>query len=201
MLPSSAGPGRSGSTDSSLLRRVQAHDPEAWSRLVDWAGPLVLYWCRRSGLSPDDREEVFQEVFLAVAASIVRFRSDRAADSFRGWLLTITHRKIIDLGRRRLAQPRAEGGSDACQRLLALTGEELSASDPLHPDVELLRRALDIIRGDFAAQVWQAFWRTTVDGVTAPEAAAELKMTAHAVRKAKSRVLSRLRDEFRGLLG
>jgi RNA polymerase sigma-70 factor (ECF subfamily) len=41
-----------------------------------------------------------------------------------------------------------------------------------------------------------AFWKTTVDGESAADAAADLNMTRNAVYLAKSRVLRRLREEF-----
>jgi RNA polymerase sigma factor (sigma-70 family) len=190
------------STDSSLIRKVQAQDQAAWGRLVEWSGPLVLHWCRGAGLSAEDREDVFQEVFLAVASAITRFQNAREGATFRGWLLTITRNKIIDLARRRMQLPQAAGGSDGYRRLLDLSDEQLSASNPTDRSSRrlLLRRALDMLRAEFAERVWQAFWRTAVDGVSAPDVAGELEMTAAAVRKAKSRVLARLREEFRGLL-
>jgi RNA polymerase sigma-70 factor (ECF subfamily) len=162
----------------------------------------VYHWCRQAGVPSGDREDVFQEVFLAVASSIGRFRRDRPGDSFRGWLLTITRSKIIDLARRRLSQPGAQGGSDAYQQLLAVADEPLSANEPGAPDEQRQRllRALELIRGEFEPQTWQAFWRTAVDGVSAPDVAAELGMTGQAVRKAKSRILARLRREFGELL-
>jgi RNA polymerase sigma-70 factor (ECF subfamily) len=202
MPHSSTNPRPGSSTDSSLLRRVQGHETAAWNRLVEWAGPLILHWCRRAGLSAEDCEEVFQEVFLSVASNIGRFQGGRPGDTFRGWLLTITHSRIVDLGRRRMNQPQAEGGSDGYRRLLALTCEQLSASEPGPADTRnlLLRRALDLIRAEFSERIWQAFWRTAVDGLTAPDVAGELRMTPQAVRKARSRVLARLREEFRELL-
>jgi RNA polymerase sigma-70 factor, ECF subfamily len=190
------------STSSSLLERARTNDCEAWARLVDWAGPLVYHWCCRAGVPASDREDVFQEVFLAVSTGLPGFRRDCPGDTFRGWLLTITRHKIIDLARRRLAQPHAAGGSEAYQRLLAVTDEVLSESVPTGPDApqQRLRRAVEAIRGEFEAQTWRAFWRTAVDGLSAPEAARELGMTSAAVRKAKSRVLARLREEFGDLL-
>jgi RNA polymerase sigma-70 factor (ECF subfamily) len=209
-------PGPEGSTSSSLLQRVREGDQDAWSRLVAWAGPLVLYWCRQAGVPPEDRDDLFQEVFLAVSSHVARFRRDRPGDSFRGWLLTITRSKMADLARRRLQQPRAVGGSQAYQRLLEV-GEQPEALPPSEPPsgVEvaggsasctppagdpLLQGALAALRPEFEERSWQAFWRTAVDGLSAPEAAAELGMTPAAVRKARSRVLARLRQEFGGLL-
>ncbi|HYT88663.1 MAG TPA: sigma-70 family RNA polymerase sigma factor [Gemmataceae bacterium] len=192
----------SASTSSSLLRRVQGHDQEAWSRLVDWAGPLVYFWCRKAGLAAEDREDVFQDVFLKVSRGITTFDTSAPGSSFRGWLLTITRRAIIDLARRRLNEPRAVGGSEAYQRLCAVSEAELSSGGPSAPDSQEQRSlaALALIRGEFTEQTWRAFWRSAVDGLSAPEVAAELGMTPLAVRKAKSRVAARLRQEFGDLL-
>ena len=52
----------------------------------------------------------------------------------------------------------------------------------------------------FEANTWGAFWRTAIDDIRATEVAEELGMTAVAVRKAKSRVLHKLKDEFGYLL-
>ncbi|TXT29049.1 MAG: sigma-70 family RNA polymerase sigma factor [Planctomycetota bacterium] len=43
---------------------------------------------------------------------------------------------------------------------------------------------------------WQAFWRVTVDGLSATEVANELGMKSGTVRVAKSRVLQRLRKQL-----
>ena len=43
---------------------------------------------------------------------------------------------------------------------------------------------------------WQAFWHTAVDGLMASEVGQRLGMTPGAVYVAKSRVLSRLREEI-----
>jgi RNA polymerase sigma-70 factor (ECF subfamily) len=62
----------------------------------------------------------------------------------------------------------------------------------------IIRRALDLIRGDFAEPTWQAFWRIVVEGRPAIEVAEELGMNASAVRQAKYRVMCRLREECDG---
>lgn len=66
----------------------------------------------------------------------------------------------------------------------------------------LYRRALEIIRGDFEERTWAAFVRmTTIKGMTSREVGEELGMSPDAVRKAKSKVLKRLREEFGDVLG
>jgi RNA polymerase sigma-70 factor (ECF subfamily) len=188
------------STSTGLLRRVKDHDPDAWQRLADLYSPVVYRWARRTGLQPEDAAEAVQEVFLAVAKGIGAFRRDRPADSFRGWLWTITKNKIHDQHRRRGARPAALGGSDFQQLVQQLPdsppdGETQSAaiSEPVH-------RALEPVRNEFEERTWQAFYRTAVESRCPADVGRELGMSVGAVFMAKSRVLKRLREELSGLM-
>ena len=64
----------------------------------------------------------------------------------------------------------------------------------------LLHRAMALIKPEFEGHTWKAFWRTTVDGVSAADAGAEVGLAANAVYQAKFRVLRRLRQEMAGLV-
>jgi RNA polymerase sigma-70 factor (ECF subfamily) len=184
-------------TSATLIGRVQVDDPAAWGRLVRLYGPLVEQWCRRWGLENHDTADVVQEVFKSVAVHVGDFRKRRAHDTFRGWLRVIARHKVVDHFRRLGREPAGVGGTEA-QRRLSEVAAAPSGSSGVDPNEEmfLFHRALDLIRRDFAERTWQAFWRTTVDGVPAPEVAAELSMTSGAVRVAKARVLQRLRAEL-----
>jgi RNA polymerase sigma-70 factor (ECF subfamily) len=189
---------------SSLLQRLRSQEDQAWGRLVALYGPTVLGWCRRAGLSAEDAEDVRQDVFRAVVRSIGDFRRDRPSDSFRGWLWTVTRRKVIDHERIRADQAEAAGGSTAQQRLAELPQmDDFADSDAAAVSAEteaLYRRALELISSAFAERTWQAFWAVAVDGKPAAEVAPALGMSVGAVYIAKSRVLDRLRQEFADLL-
>ena len=185
-------------TSPSLLLRVQANDQAAWSKLVDLYAPLVYHWCRRAELSPEDTADVFQETFRAVARHIGTFERE----SFRGWLRTITQNKIRDLFRARKEEPRAAGGTEANLHLHA-------QADPISLEVDedeqkivhqVLHRTLESIRAEFEERTWTAFWQVQIDGKTTNEVGAALGMTAAAVRKARLRVLARLREELGELM-
>ena len=191
-----------GSTSSSLLARIKNRDQESWRRLVHLYGPLVLYWCRRAGVPTDNRADVFQETFRAVNRSIGTFQR-RGPGSFHAWLHTIVGKKAVDFFAKRAKGGRAVGGSEAYQRLLEIPDEQgtsQSASLPPNEEILVLRQALLIVQPDFEQKTWEAARRTIIDGRSAPEVAKELGMTAVAVRKAKSRVLQRLRTEMKDLL-
>jgi RNA polymerase sigma-70 factor (ECF subfamily) len=191
-----------GSTSSSLLDRVRAQDQDGWRRIARLYGPLVLYWCRGAGVPGDDRADVFQEVFRAVARHVGDFHRERSG-SFRAWLRSIVRSRVADHFARRAGGQSAVGGTDAHRRLLEIPAEqEMSASASLAPDEEtlVLRQALAMVEPEFEPKTWQAALRTIIDGRTATEVAEELGMTPAAIRKAKSRVLQRLRAEMEGLL-
>lgn len=187
-------------TSASFIGRVKRDDPAAWDRLVHLYSPLIERWCGRWGLQSHDTADVVQEVFQSVAAHASEFRKERAHDTFRGWLRVITRNKVLDHFRRMKREPGGAGGTAAQRRLadVADVPSDLADGTPDDPHDELLlfHRALDLIRDEFAERTWLAFWRTAVDGLSAPEVGAELAMSPGAVRVAKSRVLQRLRAEL-----
>ncbi len=193
--PEATAPSSSG-TSRSLLAQVQRDEPEAWGRLVNLYAPLVLHWCRSSGLQDHDSADVFQDVFQAVVAHVAGFRKERTQDTFRGWLRRITQNKLRDHFRRRGRETPGVGGSSAQQRMAELplpepVGEEISGDDA---EGRLFARALKLIRGEFEDRTWAAFWRTAVEGRVTKDVASDLAMSSGAVRVAKSRVLHRLRE-------
>lgn len=193
----SSAAGSSAGTSRGLLSRARGHDPEAWERMVALYAPLVLHWCRQWGLREDDAADLFQEVFQSVAAHLGGFRRDTGG-TFRGWLRTITRNKVNDALRRRRREPPGVGGSEA-RSLLAQLPEPAAIGDDGSADRAvsgLLRRALEMIRGEFEPRTWQAFWQTAVEGRLPKDVAADLGMSGGAVRVAKSRVLHRLRAKL-----
>lgn len=188
------------STSRSLLVRIRDNDSEAWDRLIMLYTPLVYHWSRKQCLTDQDIPDVVQEVFRAVARNIQKFRKDRPQDTFRGWLRTITRSKITDHFRRQRRQTPGAGGSVAMQRMTEIADDidDDSVDEPEYNDLFL--RALELIRADFKDSTWQAFWRVVVDGKAPGDVAEELQMRPGTVRVAKSRVLSRLRQELGDLL-
>jgi RNA polymerase sigma-70 factor (ECF subfamily) len=175
--------------------------------LVALYAPLVYHWCRRLGLAERDLADVLQEVFQSVAANLGTFRRDRPGDTFRGWLRTITRHKVTDHFRRARGEPVAVGGTAAYHRLAEVPAESPAdepevelADDDAEADRQLLHRALEMIRGEFAERTWQAFWRVVVDGRSPADVGTDLGMRPGAVRVAKCRVLNRLRHELGDLL-
>jgi RNA polymerase sigma-70 factor (ECF subfamily) len=186
------------STSSDLLSQVQHHNREAWARFVALYAPLVYGWCRRYGVSAADAGDVTQEVFVKVFGAIGEFRHDRPGDTLRGWLRIICRNKLHDHFRARGDAPSAVGGTDARAFFAEIAAETEDESSFVGERQTLARRAADLVRQEFEPRTWQAFWMTAVELRGAVDVAAELGMTAGAVRQAKYMVLRRLRDELAG---
>jgi RNA polymerase sigma-70 factor (ECF subfamily) len=186
-----------------LLQRIRIHEADAWQRLVGLYTPLVCYWCSRWNVRGADAEDVVQEVFRVALTSLPGFHKEKPGDTFRGWLHVITRNVLRTHLRRFGRQPQASGGSGALAALQEVPdpqGDPAEEEDPPAQRSALFRRALELVRSEFEDRTWQAFWGTVVDGQSPVELAPRLGVTPAAVRKAKSRVLQRLRAELGELL-
>ena len=105
-------------TSMSLIDQVRSENAEAWSKLAHIYYPLVFHWAKRAGMQDSDAADIVQDVFSIVFKSISRFHKDRPADTFRGWLWTITRNEIRGWFRKQKAmQAKARGGTDANLRI------------------------------------------------------------------------------------
>jgi RNA polymerase sigma-70 factor (ECF subfamily) len=165
--------------------------------------PLVYRWCARSGVRGADAEDVSQEVFRKAATHLHTFQREQAGDTFRGWLRAITRTALLDHFRRSDREPQASGGTDAQRRLSDVVDPLAHLADDSEAGEEtagLRRRALELVRGQFEERTWEMFWLTFIEERSPVDAAERLGVTPAAVRKAKSRVLHRLKEQFADLL-
>jgi RNA polymerase sigma-70 factor (ECF subfamily) len=188
-------------TSASLLERLRTgSDQESWRRLDDLYRPLIRHWLLRDPLLGADAEDLVQEVMAVLVRELPGFRRQRTG-SFRRWLRTITVHRLQGYQRARRVQPRAQGGPlEECPLAqLADPHSQLSQIWDQEHDQHVLRRLLELLEAEFAENTLRAFRRVVFDEVKPAQAAEELGMTVNAVLVAKSRVLSRLRQEAEGL--
>ena len=192
---------REPSTSVSLLESARQGDMEAWERIVRLYGPLIYTWARRSGRQPADASDVVQEVLADAAQGLVRFRSSpHGGTSFRGWLWTITRRRIIDQTRQWAKRP-----FSAEPRTLEAIANPVHEDSAPPTDAEddrrgILAAALAGLHRRFSEETLRAFRRVVIDQCDPQDVATELGVSRWTVYKAKSRVLARLRTELEGLI-
>jgi RNA polymerase sigma-70 factor (ECF subfamily) len=189
-------------THSSLLLRARGGEEDAWKRLTDLYRPLIAAWLRRQGVAAGDRDDLTQEVLLAVVRHLQDFRPNGRCGAFRSWLRTITANRIRDFWKSRHHQPAAPGGTDllAMVQQLEDPGSALSRQWDQEHDTYILARLLDLMALEFEPVTLCAFRRVALDGAAAEDVSRELGMTLGAVYAAKSRVLKRIRQEAEGLV-
>jgi RNA polymerase sigma factor (sigma-70 family) len=186
-------------TKPSLLIRLRDQgDERAWAEFTEIYAPLVQQLARRRGLQDADAQDLIQEVFRAVARAIERYDPDRARGSFRGWLSRIAGNLIINHLVAQRRHPRGTGDTDI-QRLLEQQPDLLAEESALFESEyrkRLLSWAAERVRGSFSEPMWQAFWRTSVEGQPVKEVAEALRMSIGTVYQYKSRVVARIRREI-----
>ncbi|HEV3118237.1 MAG TPA: sigma-70 family RNA polymerase sigma factor [Gemmataceae bacterium] len=189
-------------TSISLLERLRLQPDEgSWKRLVDLYVPLIRGWLRRYDVSPEDAEDLAQDVMALVVREIPDFQHNQQPGAFRKWLRTITVNRLRMLWRARQGKAAASGNSDVLQMLDQLEDPNSGLSrvwDEQH-NQHVARRLMEMIQPQFAPATWKAFRRVVLDGQKPAVVAAEFGISVNAVLLAKSRVLRRLRQEMRGL--
>lgn len=190
-------------TSISLLDALQQSPNEiAWQRLVQVYSPLIRAWLKRHATADHDVDDLVQEVLAVVIRRLPEFDRQPRTGSFRCWLRTITVNCLRDFWRAKRFRPRATGDSQFQQTLEELADSDSGLSrvwDEEHDRI-VTERLLELSKPHFSDKTWQAFKRLTIHEQTADQVARDLDMTVNAVFIAKSRVLSRLRQEGRGLL-
>jgi RNA polymerase sigma-70 factor (ECF subfamily) len=184
-------------TSVSLLEQLRdAPDEAAWARFVHLYSPLLFRWARQAGLDEADAGDLVQDVFVILLKELPRFEHDPAY-SFRAWLKTVALNRWRNQLKRQARAPAQPDDS--------LLADVPAPDDSLFEEQEyrrqLLRRGLELLRDEFQPATWKAFHEHGLNGRPAAEVAGKLAMTVGAVYAAKCRVLGRLREHLRGLLG
>jgi RNA polymerase sigma factor (sigma-70 family) len=177
-------------TQVSLIQRVRdLTDTASWAEFDRLYRPFLFKIARRSGLSPEDADEVVQEVLAKVAQAIVEFRLDQQRGRFRGWLKAITVRKLID---------RRRASSRSIPTMAIATDPPVCDSLEEEWDREYRRHMLDHamqeVRSRVESKTWTCFEEHTLRRRRAEDIAAELGMTVNAVYQNAFRTIKRIRE-------
>jgi RNA polymerase sigma-70 factor (ECF subfamily) len=190
-------------TRPSLLVRIRdARDRDAWGEFVEIYAPLVYDMARRRGLQDADAADLTQDVLRSVSGAIGRLDYDPKKGSFRSWLFTVTRNALNTFFELQRRTPRGSGDM-AVQSWLEgqPSPDEESALWDREYQQRLLTHAAEAVRPFFEDGTWQAFWQTAVLGKPGKDVAAGLGISVGAVYIAKSRVIARIKERIRELLG
>jgi len=125
-------------TDVQLVVACRGGDTKAWNLLVERFSRYVYAICSQGfRLSPQDSEDVFQDVFTKVYEQLPRLRDNSAV---RPWIAQLTRRACIDRLRLRSRQDAAE--------IEAVEPADLEDIVTNLDEALVIRAALDSLSGD-----------------------------------------------------
>lgn len=177
-------------TRQSLLVRVRSQDSNAWTEFSEIYRPAIYRIVRRRGWQDADAQDIAQIVLLKIADAIGEFDTHGKA-RFRTWLTTVCRNTLVDELRRRNARLQPEDGAslEHFSSTDAISDEEMN----LEHRRQVFRWAATRAANEFSTTTWMAFWKTSVDAMSAVDAAEHLSISVGAVYTARSRVMQTLK--------
>ena len=180
---------------SLILRLKDAEDVAAWDDFAAIYAPVIFRVATSRGFQAADAENLVQEVFLAVANSVASWLEREDRGRFRAWLLRIARNESIDMLTERATRPLGRDGSTADRVLANLPArDEFSNALDLEYERAVFHWAAEEVRAVVSEQTWDAFWLTSIDGLSVTEVAERLKIRPGNVYVSRSRMMSRIKQ-------
>jgi RNA polymerase sigma factor (sigma-70 family) len=176
-------------TSLTLLNSLKQQETEAWESFVHRYGGVIRRWAGTWKVPPDDVEDLLQDVYIRVLRQVSQFERERTG-SFRAWLKVIARHCWMEVLRR------ASRRND--HAFLSAFGGDAESLKSLQSDLErlaereLLSQGMNHVRGCVDQRTWQAFYLTTIEGLSGGEVAERLSIPVQMVYVAKCRVKQRL---------
>ncbi|HKW23821.1 MAG TPA: sigma-70 family RNA polymerase sigma factor [Ktedonobacterales bacterium] len=171
-------------TEEDALVEAAKRDPAAFATLYQRYFARVYRYLRIRLRSEEDAADLTQQVFLKALDALPRYQSRRAP--FAAWLFTIARRTLADRFRRRPVTLPLEAAGDL------LADHEMEAAVLRRESIEQLTALLGSLNPDARDLLALRF----AAGLTTPEIAAILGKRPEAVRKALSRLLQSLKEQY-----
>jgi len=172
-----------------LLLATGRGDEQALGELYDALAPAVFGLAKRVVRDPARAEEIAQDVFVSVWRFATRF--DPAKGSARTWVMTLTHRRAVDVVRSEEASARRE--------------QEAASDEPPYDSVQeqatsrLEAQQVRNCLGDLTDLQREAVTLAYYGGYTYPEVASLLQQNLSTVKTRMRDGLIRSRDCMGGL--
>lgn len=173
-------------TDAELLGAARGGDPEALSRLLERHQARIYRYGMKMCRHPEDAQDVLQETLLALARGVGGFRGDGALST---WLYTVARNFCIKKRRQSQFAPQLTS-------LEALTGDGSLPPDPAWgPDDQLAAKQVEAAIDTLEPPLREVLILRDVEGLTAPEVAEVLSISAQAVKSRLHRARAAVRAQ------
>jgi RNA polymerase sigma-70 factor (ECF subfamily) len=171
---------------------------EAWLELHRaYHDPLIRH-CDRSGLNPVEAEDVAALTLATLAMRLSRSSLKWEKSSLRGWLSETANRLIFDVHLNRKQQRLSADAARLMQEWLPpafAPEDEHEAREKM--ESHLWSVCLARVKADVSPEQWQIFEAYALGGRKSSEVAALFNTTGLNVRVIRSRMVSRIREEWK----
>lgn len=187
------------STRLTLLLRLQSRTDElSWREFHDRYGELLWSYARRRGASPEDADDIMQEVETSLFKAMQGFAYDGARGRFRAYLRSAV---VHALSRKAAKEARQPPVLDP-NNLDYLSAVSQAAEDNQWEHewrLHRLRWALRKVAEEFEPATLEAFRLHALLGKSVTEVTQALQISVSSVYQAKSRVLKRVKEKLQSL--
>ncbi len=178
-------------------------DNAAWREFEERYRAIFLRLGARHGFSPEDCEDLAQEVLIAVRRRLPEFVYDREVGPFGGWLMTIARSKVADEFRRR---QRAVPTEQPPSSVIHVGGVDHSAVQPeeaalVAEQMELLVRAQRELASQASPAHFRLFVEVYIQQRSAADVGREMGIRPDNARKIVGRMLGQLKSIVHRLNG
>ncbi len=188
-------------TDQPLIdAAVNPDDAAVWKTLHETYHAPLLRLCDRSGLSPDEAEEVAQQVLIKLSQRLAKAKFNWEATSLRGWLIEMSNRAIFEAhrrSRRGALPPQVRAVIQEWLPPALAPGSDGGSRERL--ESHLWTVCLARVRNAVKARQWQIFEAYALQGHSAAEVARRFNTTGFNVRVIRHRMVARIRKDWRQL--
>ncbi len=177
------------STRVTLLAKLHAGQPEAQREFAEIYFPVAKRYAEQfTGRDNPDADDIAQDVLFKLC--LTKPISYDPTKNFRGLLMKAVKNRWSDLMKKQKREGTLPG--DWIERV------KLDVPDITDEEMQLdeLLLALDVVIRNLSEQARTIFRRVALDGETAVAVAADLGMTAGAIRVALKRVRDKVREEL-----
>ena len=190
-------------TRTSLLRRLKRwEDQESWRDFFDTYWRLIYSAAVKAGLNDAEAQDVVQDTVIAVAKKMEDFKYDPAVDSFKGWLLYLTRKRIALHYRKR----ERDRGGPSRESAFGTPGELERLPDAVATDFEsiwneewersLADAALARVKQQINPKQFQIFNFYVLKGWPVKEVAKTLGVSVTQIYLAKHRISAAVKKEI-----
>ncbi len=195
-------------TRATLVERLRnLDDQDSWQEFFDTYWKLLYCAGIKAGLSDEEAEEVVQETVIGVARNMEHFRYEPQTCSFKGWLMVIARRRIIDRLRKRQTRPQHleplpsdTSTSNAGPQLADAAAEAAFAAIwDSEWEKNLVDAAMERVKRAIKPEHYQIFYLGSVKNLPARQIAELMHVSAAKVYVVRHRVARRVRNEVQAL--